>query len=58
MILTKEELYRDWWAMFLYCKATEVAEDEVLALFSQEPDEGHEWSEQYIFEQMREIFCR
>ncbi len=55
MILTKDDLDRDWRWMFLHCKDTAAAKEEILALFSEEHDDGHQWSEQDIYEQMRMI---
>lgn len=55
MILTRDELDKDWFAMFQHCRGPESAKAEVLALFSDEPDDEHEWSEQDIYEQMRII---
>lgn len=37
---------------------TEQAKAEILALFSEEPDEVHEWTEQDIYEQSRKIIAR
>ena len=37
---------------------TEQAKAEILALFSEEPDENHEWTEQDIYEQSRKIIAR
>ena len=36
----------------------EQAKAEILALFSEEPDDYHEWSEQDIYEQSRKIIAR
>ena len=36
----------------------EQAKDEILDLFSMEPDNYHEWSEQDICEQVRKIISR
>lgn len=55
MTLTRNELDDKWWMMFLHFKDPEAAKAEVLALFSDEPDDEHEWSEQDIHEQMRKI---
>lgn len=55
MTLTRKDLDTDWWAMFLRCKDPEAAKAEILALFSEEPDNEHEWSEQDIYEQSRKI---
>ena len=55
MILSRDDLDRDWLQMFRNCKDTEAAKEEILALFSEEPDDEHEWSEQDIYEQVRKI---
>ena len=55
MTLTRKDLDTDWWAMFLRCKDPEAAKAEILALFSEEPDNEHEWSEQDIYEHSRKI---
>ena len=55
MILTKKDLDTEWWEMFLHCKDPEAAKAEVLELFSEEPDNEHQWTEQDICEQMRKI---
>ena len=41
--------------MFLNCKDVEAAKAEILVLFSEEPDDEHQWTEQDIYEQMRKI---
>ena len=45
-----------WW--FQNKRNTEQAKDEILSIFSEEPDERHEWSEQDIYEQARKIIAR
>ena len=55
MILTKDDLDRDWQWLFLHCKDTTSAKAEIWALFSEEPDEEHQWADQDIYEQMRKI---
>ncbi len=55
MILTKDDLDREWQWMFLDCKDTAAAKAEILALLSKEPDNKYQWSEQDIYEQMRKI---
>ena len=37
------------------CKDPEAAKAEVLELFSEEPDNEHQWTEQDICEQIRKI---
>lgn len=44
-----------WW--FHGKRNTEQAKAEILALFSEEPDDCHEWSEQDIYEQSRKIIA-
>lgn len=55
MTITKEDLDNKWWYLFLRCKNSEAAKAGILALFSEEPDDEHEWSEQDAHEQMRKI---
>ena len=55
MTITKEDLDNTWWSLFLRCKNSEAAKAGILALFSEEPDDEHEWSEQDVHEQMRKI---
>ena len=55
MILMKYDLDRDWQWLFLHCKDTAAAKAEILALFSEEPGNEHQWSEQDIYEQMKKI---
>ncbi len=58
MILTQDDLDRDWQWLFLHCKDTTAAKEEMLAMFSEEPDDKHEWSEQDLYEQMRKIILK
>jgi hypothetical protein len=53
--ITRENLDSKWQSLFLRCKDPETAKAEILELFSEEPDDEHEWSEQDIYEQMRKI---
>ena len=53
MIVTRKDLDTKWRALFLQCKNPEAAKEEILSIFLQEPDGVHEWSEQDIYEQMR-----
>ncbi len=46
MILTQDDLNREWQWLFLHCKDTVAAKVEILALFSEEPDDELQWSEQ------------
>ena len=39
MILTKDDLDREWQWLFLRCKNTAAAKAEILTLFSDEPDD-------------------
>ena len=55
MILSRKELDTKLAALFLHCKDAEAAKTEILELFSEEPDDGHQWTEQDIYEQMRKI---
>ena len=55
MILTRNDLDTTLAALFLHCKGAEAAKAEILALFSEEPDDEHQWTEQDIYEQMRKI---
>ncbi len=55
MIITKSDLNSKWSVLFLHCNDPEAAKAEVLALFADEPDAEHAWSEQDICEQMRKI---
>ena len=45
-----------WW--FHGKRNAEQAKEEILALFSEEPDDCHEWTEQDIYEQSRKIIAR
>ena len=45
-----------WW--FHGKRNTEQAKEDILSQFSQEPDEGHEWTEQDVYEQSRKIITR
>lgn len=45
-----------WW--FHGKRNTERAKKEILALFSEEPDNCREWTEQDIYEQSRKIIAR
>ena len=58
MTLTREMLDNQyaWW--FHSKRNTEQAKEEILSQFSQEPDEGHEWTEQDVYEQSRKIIAR
>ena len=55
MMITREDPDGKWWSLFLHCKNSRAAKAEILALFSKESDDEHEWSEQDIYEQMRKV---
>ena len=55
MILTGNDLDTKWADLLLQCKEPEAAKTDILALFSSEPDDEHQWTEQDIYEQMRKI---
>ena len=44
-----------WW--FHGKRNIEQAKEEILNQFNQEPDDGHEWTEQDIYEQSRKIIA-
>ena len=58
MTLTRKMLDTQyaWW--FYGKRNTEQAKQEILNLFSEEPDDCHEWTEQDIYEQSRKIIDR
>ena len=41
--------------MMRYCRDVDAAKAEILELFSTEPDNEHQWTEQDIYEQIRKI---
>ena len=55
MTLTRNDLDTKWAALFFQCKEPEIAKNDILALFSSEPDDEHQWTEQDIYEHMRKI---
>ena len=58
MIISRADLdstYAEW---FRGSHHAEQAKQEILALFSEEPDELHCWTEQDIYEQSRKIIAR
>ena len=55
MILNKKKLDEDWIKMMRYCRDVYAAKAEILELFSTEPDNEHQWTEQDIYEQIRKI---
>jgi len=44
MTLTRKELDTEWRTIFLRCKDPETAKSEILTLFSEEPDDKHQWT--------------
>jgi len=46
------------WLWFHGKRNAEKAKEEILSLFSTEPDEFHEWTEQDICERSRKIIAR
>lgn len=58
MTLTRHLLDTTYASWFRNKRNTEQAKREILRLFSEEPDEFHEWSEQDIHEQARKIIAR
>ena len=58
MTLTRKLLDTEyvWW--FHNKRNAEQAKQEILELFSEEPDDCHEWTEQDIYEQSRKIIAR
>lgn len=57
MTLNREMLDNQyaWW--FHSKRSTEQAKQEILSLFSEEPDDCNEWTEQDIYEQSRKIIA-
>jgi hypothetical protein len=55
MILTRRLLDTKYASWFRNKQNTEQAKREILRLFSEEPNEFHEWSKQDIYEQSRKI---
>lgn len=56
MTVTREMLDTDGFApLFLHCKDTKEAKEEILRLLGEEPGDGYAYSEQDIYEQMRKI---
>ena len=61
MTLNAEDLeneFREWLRQIPTAEKRKEAEKEILSLFSAEPDEQHQWTEQDIFEQVRKILRR
>ena len=55
MILTRRLLDTKYAFWFHNKWNAEQAKQEILSIFSREPDEFHEWSEQDIYEQSRKL---
>lgn len=58
MTLTIEILNTQYARWFHGKRNAEQVKEEILRIFSQEPDDGHEWTEQDIYEQPRKIIAR
>ncbi len=58
MTITREVLDTQWRSCFHNKRNMEQAKQEILALFSAEPENGYIWSEQDIWEQSRKIIDR
>ena len=56
MIVSREMLDSEEFApLFLHCKNTKAAKEEIQKLLGEEPGDGYAYSEQDICEQMRKI---
>ena len=58
MTITVSDLEKKYAAWFIGMRNTRQAKEEILELFSTEPDEEHTWSEQDISEQSRKIIIK
>ena len=58
MTITRQMLDTDLQSWFLNVENAEHAQEEILALFSEEPGDGYAWSEQDIWVQSRKIIDR
>ena len=58
MTLTRKLLDTKYIWCFYNKRNAEQAKQEILSLFSEEPDDCHEWTEQDIYEQSRKIIAR
>lgn len=58
MTITITDLEKKYAAWFVGMKNTWQAKQEILELFSTEPDDEHTWSEQDISEQSRKIIIK
>lgn len=57
MILTQNLLITQYARWFHGKRNVEQAKEEILNIFSEEPNNGQEWTEQDICEQSRKIHC-
>ena len=58
MTITAADLDTKYATWFIGMKNTKQAKEEILDLFSTEPDDEHRWSEQDIYEQSRKIILK
>ena len=58
MTITAADLEKKYAAWFIGMRNTGRAKEEILELFSTEPDDEHSWTEQDIYEQSRKIILR
>ena len=58
MTLTITDLEKKYAVWFIGMRNAKQAKQEILELFSTEPDDEHTWSEQDIYEQSRKIILR
>ena len=58
MTIITADLEKKYAAWFIGRKNTRQAKEEILDLFSNEPDDEHIWSEQDIYEQSRKIILK
>ena len=58
MTITIADLEKKYATWFIGMKNTDRAKQEILDLFSTEPDDEHTWSEQDIYEQSRKIIIK
>ena len=58
MTITIADLEKEYAAWFIDMRNTKQAKQEILELFSTEPDDKYVWSEQDIYEQSRKIIIK
>ncbi len=58
MTITAADLEKKYAAWFIGMRNTRQAKEEILELFSTEPDDKYVWSEQDIYEQARKIIIK